>query len=151
MQVLTFLTLALVALAAAQTPFPIAQSSYPTPALQTFTSVVASYEASLQAQPAWTSFADELCTIEVDAAAATIFSEASCNPVILAEAFLEATATPFWYSELPSDLQGYVSSVANAEASILGKAVGSGADRIFGSVKVMGVMLAAAFLGMLLL
>jgi hypothetical protein len=142
--------LVLLPLAAAQAPFQIAQSSYPTAALATATSVRASYEASLSAQPAYTSAANELCSITVAKPAATVFYEAGCNPIALAESFLLATATPFWYSELPNDLRGYVSSVANAEASILAKAV-NGGERVSGSVKVTGMVLAAGVAVMLML
>lgn len=142
--------LVLLPLAAAQAPFQIEQSSYPTAALATVTSVRASYEASLSAQPAFTSFANELCSITVDLPAATAFAEAGCDPIVLAAEYLRATATPFWYSALPNDIQGYVSSVANAEASMLQKAV-SGGERVHASVKLTGAVLAAGVAVMLML
>ncbi|MCJ1243533.1 hypothetical protein MMC30_000730 [Trapelia coarctata] len=143
-------SLVLLPIAAAQAPFQIEQSSYPTAALATVTSVRASYEASLSAQPAFTSFAKELCSITVDAPAATVYAEAGCDPIVLAAEYLRATATPFWYSDLPSDLKGYVNSIASAEASMLQKAV-SGGQRVQASVKVMGAALAAGVVVMLML
>jgi len=142
--------LVLLPLAAAQAPFQIEQSSYPTAALATVTSVRASYEASLSAQPAFTSAANELYSITVDAPATTIFAALNYDPISLAASYLRATATPFWYSELPNDLRGYVSSVANAEASMLAKAV-NGGERVSGSVKITGMVLAAGVAVMLML
>lgn len=142
--------LVLLPLAAAQAPFQIEQSSYPTAALATVTSVRNSYEASLSAQPAYTSLFNELCSISVELPAVTVFAEAGCDPIALAGSFLRATATPFWYSDLPNNLQGYVSSVANAEASMLAKAV-NGGERVSGSVKVTGMVLAAGVAVMLML
>lgn len=142
--------LVLLPLAAAQAPFQIEQSSYPTAALATVTSVRASYEASLSAQPAFTSAVREICSNTVDSPAATIFAELGCDPISLAASYLRATATPFWYSELPNDVRGYVSSIANAEASMLAKAV-NGGERASRSVKITGLVLAAGVVAMLML
>ncbi|CAF9919886.1 MAG: hypothetical protein GOMPHAMPRED_001911 [Gomphillus americanus] len=74
--------------------------------------------------------------------------EVNGDPILLAEAFLTATATPTWYTALPSDIQGFVSSVANAEATIAAKDSGAAPNT---EVWTFGVILAAGAAGMLLL
>ncbi|MCJ1392940.1 hypothetical protein MMC18_005812 [Xylographa bjoerkii] len=137
-------------LASAQTPFPIAGSLIPVTMTATLIAQESSYASSVAAQPSYTSFANSICSATVDEAAATFFAEASCDPFNLANAFFTATATPAWYTQLPSNVQSYVSSLANAEATIV-QHVMSGGERAAGTVQTMGAALVAGFVGMLFL
>jgi hypothetical protein len=145
------LILALLPLAYAQTPFPIAFESVNSAKASSYSSLISSYAGSLENQPAFTTFAYYMATAtglppdEQDA-----FNEASTNPAGLALEFFTATATPAWYTEIPSDLQSYVSSVANGYASLATHVVGE-ADRLGARVAVMGALLTTALVGMLML
>jgi hypothetical protein len=148
------LILSLLPLAFGQTPFPIAFNTKSLNAAQSSSgsSLILGYISSLEAQPAYTSFAEFMSTataVGPDASAA--FSSVGNDPFLLAVDFLAATATPAWYTEIPSPLQSYVNSIANADASIISKVVGGGAERVEAKVAVMGSLLAAMFVGMLLL
>ena len=97
----------LLPLAAAQAPFPgIATRSLNDAQSSKLVSQISSYVASVIEQPAYTSAVAELEEVGRED-----------NPIDLALAFVTATATPAWYSDLPSDLQSYVSSIAAAEAT----------------------------------
>lgn len=133
MRVLSLLPLA--ALGAAQMPFPVMTRSAPQSIIDEISADVSKYVTSLTAQPAYTSAVNELNndqSIDQD-----LVEQADGNPIVLAEAFLTATATPAWYTALPSDLQvcffssslavllnlvqSFVSSVAAAQATIVAK------------------------------
>jgi len=145
------LILALLPLAYAQTPFPIAFKTANSAQLSTISSSVSSYISSVVQQPAYTTFsaymatATDLSPDEQDA-----FNEADYDPVLLAEEFFTATATPVWYTEIPSNLQSYVSSIANSEASIAAKVVGE-AKRLGARAAVIGALLTTALVGILML
>ena len=111
--------LLLPALAAAQQPFPIVTKSVPTQVVAKISSDYAAYLTSVIAQPAYTSAVKEMVT--ASDVPAELVDAANTNPIELAQAFLTATATPSWYPGLPSDLQAYVSSIANAGATIAAK------------------------------
>ena len=143
------LILSLLPLAFGQTPFPIAFKTVSNAAQ--FSSALSSYDSSLEQQPAFTSFAEFMATAIVPSDAAAEFALVTNNPILLAGDFFGATATPAWYSEIPSPLQSYVNSVASADASIASKVLGGGAGRVEAKVAVMGSLLAAMFVGMLLL
>ena len=143
------LILSLLPLAFGQTPFPIAFKTLSNTAQ--LSSALSSYDASLEQEPAFTSFAAFMATATVSSDASVEFASADNNPVLLAADFFAATATPAWYSEIPSPLQSYVNSVASADASIASKVLGGGAGRVEAKVAVMGSLLAAMFVGMLLL
>ena len=143
------LILSLLPLALGQTPFPIAFSSANAAQLS---SSLSSYDSSLAQQPAYTSFASYMATATVSSDASAEFASASNNPLLLAINFFTATATPAWYTEIPAPFQSYVSSVANAEASIASKVLSSGGpEMVEAKVAVMGSLLAAMLVGMLLL
>jgi hypothetical protein len=102
-------------------------------------------------QPAFTSFAAYMATAtSLSKDELNAFSRATTNPIALAVEFFTATATPAWYTEIPSDFQNYVSSVANAQASLASQVV-SGAERPGTRVVITGAVLSAAFVGMLML
>ena len=98
------------------------------------------------AQPAYTSAALELEEAGDD----------SDSPLDLAEAFLTADATPTWFTQLPSDLQSYVSSIAAAQATIVAQDT-SGAESLrpasggMGQVWMYGAAAGAVFVGAMLL
>ena len=139
-------------LAYAQTPFPIAFQPVTNVAqVSSLSSLDTSYVESLQMQPAFTSFSEYMATAtSLSEDELNAFGSALNNPILLGIGFFTATATPAWYTEIPSDLQSYVSSVANEEASICTKVL-SGAERLGARVTIMGTLLAAAFVGMLML
>ncbi len=65
---------------------------------------------------------------------------------------LTATATPTWFSAIPTPAQSYVQSIASAEASIIQKDSGAdGSLRADQGVITMAVGAVAAALGMLML
>jgi hypothetical protein len=145
------LILALLPLAYAQTPFPIAFKSANSAQISSISSLVSSYLVSVVQQPAFTTFEAYMATAtglsqdEQDA-----FDEADDNPILLADEFFSATATPAWYTQIPSDLQSYVSSIANSEASLAAKVVGD-AKRLGTRAAVIGALLTTALVGVLML
>ena len=142
----------LLSLAYAQTPFPCAfQTATNAAEISAISSLETSYVESLVKQPAYTSFSEYMATAtSLSEDELNAYGRALNNPILLGIEFFTATATPAWYTEIPSDLQSYVSSVANAEASICTKVV-SGAERLGARVTIMGTLLAAAFVGILML
>lgn len=61
------------------------------------------------------------------------------------------TATPSWYSAIPTSYQNYLSSVGVAEASIVSKDVTGPAPTTAPGVKVVGAALAVGAAGLALL
>ena len=149
----TSLLLLFVPLVSAQAPFPVVATALGNPSqIATISSLAADYDASVRGAPAWTSFFSECSTLVVPAPIATFFAEENCDAVLLAVNFVTATATPDWYSALPSDGQSYVSSIAQAEATIIEKTLGiNGAERVFGDVRIMAALLTATFVVVLAL
>jgi len=151
-----FASLVALPLALAQAPFPIAFSSYPAAEVTSAIYQWEIYAESIYTQPQYTTFVEE-CASVIQTMAADIaidVGDLGCDPDNMASAFFAASATPAWYTALPGELQGYVSSIAHAEATILAKAVGvnlSGSEKVFGNVHIMGAVLAAVFVGMLAL
>jgi hypothetical protein len=128
-------------------PLALGQTSFP---------LLLSYDSSLKQQPAFTSFASLMATASVGSDASAEFSSASNDPLYLASALMAvvtetATTTPAWFTEIPTPLQSYVSSIAVAEASIIGSESKGGAERVEAKVAIMGSLLAAMLVGMLLL
>lgn len=145
------LLLAVLPLACAQVPFPIAFKSINAAQSSALSSLYHSYEVSLVLQPAYTTFAvymAEATNLPIDAEVA--FESAGNDPVSLADSFFTATATPAWYTEIPNDLQSYVSSVANAEASITAQVVGA-AERLVPQTAVVGALLMTGLVMVLML
>ncbi len=145
------LLLTLLPLAYAQTPFPIAFKTVNAAQGSSLSSLASSYALSVEQQPAFTTFAGYMATAtglsqdELDA-----FNAANNNPIILAGAFFTATATPAWYTEIPGNLQSYVSSIANAEASIAIQVAGEG-KKLGTRTAVVGALLTTALVGVLML
>jgi len=149
MRYFLILILSLLPPAFGQTPFPVAFQSGN---LAQLTSAYSSLASSLAQQPAYTSLATFMATATgLTPNVSAEFAAVGNNPVLLAVDFFTATATPAWYTQIPSPLQSYVSSVASAEASIASKIVSGGEKRVEAKVAVMGSLLAAMFVGMVLL
>ena len=110
-----------------------------------------SYDSSLTQQPAYTSFASFVATATLSSDASAEFSLVNNNPLYLAYNLAVATTTPAWYTELPSPIQSFLSSIAVVESSIATKFVSGGAERVEAKVAVMGSLLAAMLVGILLL
>lgn len=141
----------LAALAHAQKSLPTTIQGLNAAQLSSLSALGIPYDTSLLQQPAYTTFSQYMATATgVTPDEATAFAAAHNNPISLAIEYLAATVTPVWYTQLPGDLQSYVSSVANAQASILTQAL-SGADRVGDRVAVMGALLTAAVVGVLML
>ena len=149
------LILSLLPLAFGQTPFPIVfnTKSINTAQESSLVSYFFSFGSSLEQQPAFTSFSSYMATATgLPDDVSSEFSFVNNNPISLAEDYFTATATPAWYTEIPAPFQSYVSSVANAEASIASKVLSSGGpEMVEAKVAVMGSLLAAMLVGMLLL
>jgi hypothetical protein len=145
------LIVALLPLAYAQTPFPIAFKTVNSAQASSISSLASSYAKSAEQQPPFTTLAEYMATAtdlsqdELDA-----FNNADNNPIFLGGDFLTATATPVWYTQIPSNLQSYVSSVANSEASIIAQVVGD-AKRLGTRTAVVGALLTTAFVGIVML
>lgn len=138
-------------LAYAQTPFPIAFRTVNSAQASSISSLVSSYAVSLEHQPTFTSLVNYMVTATgLSQAEINAFYEADNDPVLLANEFFTATATPVWYPELRGDLQSYVSSVANAEASIVAKVAGD-AKRLGTRAAVVGALLTTALVGIVML
>lgn len=145
------LVLALVPLACAQTPFPIAFKTVNAAQASSISSLASSYAVSVEQQPAFTTFSASMAAAtDLTSDEQAAFSGASNNPILLAYEFFTATATPVWYTQIPTGLQSYVSSIANSEASIAAQVAGD-AGRLGGRGAVVGALLASALVGILAL
>jgi hypothetical protein len=145
------LILALLPLAYAQTPFPIAFKTVNSAQASSISSLASSYAISVEQQPAFTTFSAYMATATgLSQDGSDAFNEADYNPILLANEFFTATATPAWYTEIPSSLQSYVSSVANSEASIVARVAGD-AKRLGTRAAVVGALLTTALVGILML
>ena len=147
MRLLFLITLPLLALA--QAPFPIMTQTVNSAQKSAISSSVSAYVTSIATQPAYTSASNEMYTATVFPEALTAFENANGNPILLAQDFLTATATPAWYTQCPNGVQNYVSSVAAAEATIVKNVIGS-AGRSWGGINV-GAMLAGTGLVVVML
>ncbi len=145
------LVLALLPLAYAQTPFPIAFKTGNAAQASSASSLASSYALSVEQQPAFTTFAASMAQATgLTENEQVAFNNADNNPILLANAFFTATATPAWYTEVPSNLQSYVSSIANAEASIVAQVLGD-APRLGSKVAVVGGLLTTMLVAILML
>jgi len=116
-----FLASALLKGVSAQAPFGYAATASITGTAKQsqLSSSVYTYASSVALQPAYTSFVAECLQVQVQDAALSAFEAASCSPFELVAMLFTATATPAWYTQMPGDMQGYVSSLASAEQSII--------------------------------
>lgn len=73
------------------------------------------------------------------------------DPSDYVQSVITATATPSWYSAIPTPYQSYLSSVGNAEASIVSKDATGPAPTKAPGVKVVGAALAVGAAGLALL
>jgi hypothetical protein len=145
------LVLALLPLAYAQTPFPIAFKTVNPAQSSSISSLASSYIISVEQQPAFTTFSSYMAAATgLSQDELNAFIEADNNPILLANEFFTATATPVWYTEIPSNLQSYVSSIANSEASIIAQVAGD-AKRLGTRAAVVGSLLTTALVGILML
>ena len=74
----------------------------------------------------------------------------STNPGLFYTQLATQTAAPAWYTALPSDVQNYLSSVANAEVSIVQSDLKAAAPT-HGAMKVAGAALAVGAAGLAML
>jgi len=150
---LALIFFSLLPLAFGQTPFPIAFKNNMNAAQSSaFEASRSSYFTSLGKQAPWTSFAAFMETAtDLTEAETAEFYLADYNPAKLGDDFFLATATPLWYTDIPTPFKSYVSSVASAEASIIAKVEGDGAKKVEAKVAVMGSLLATMLVVMLLL
>ncbi len=106
-----------------------------------------SYFSSLTQQPEYTSVLAALQS----AIPSSVLEQINVDPSDYLQSILTETATPTWYSAIPTSYQNYLSSVGVAEASIISKDAKGPAPTNAPGVKAVGAALALGAAGLALL
>ena len=106
-----------------------------------------SYLSSLTSQPEYTSVLDAL----ESAIPESVLQEIEADPSDYLNSVITGTATPSWYSAIPTSYQNYLSSVGVVEASIVSKDATGPAPTKAPGAKVVGAALAVGAAGLALL
>jgi hypothetical protein len=92
-------------------------------------SKVEAYFTSLTAQPQYTSVLSVMATAMPDSVLASMEDADGAGPFVLGTATQDVLTTQSWFTALPSDVKGYVSSVLVEEEKLLGVKVNGAGEK----------------------